>query len=452
MFCACSTAFGEPPNTNVCPVCLGLPGALPVPNRAAVRLGVRAALALGCSINDVSVFERKGYFYPDLPKGYQISQYQRPLATSGALKVNTDVGSQRIGVGRLHLEEDAGKSLHDLVPEHTAIDFNRSGVPLAEIVSEPELRSPEEARAYLTSLKQLLSYLDVSDCNMEEGSLRVDANLSVRRPGEKLGVKQELKNLNSFGGVVKGLSLLRESLLHSLEAGKSVTSQTFAFGEQGLRVMRDKEGSPDYRYFPDPDLPLLKLRESGIDVESERASLPELPWDRRCRFEESYDLTQYAAEVLTSSAKVADYFEAVIGGGADPKEASHWVMESVLADAKKHHGEYRVHPARLAELLSLVSNGKLSKRAGKEVFAALVVGDEAPAEVADRLGVMQVSGGAELHVWVDEILEAFPDHAARYRAGETRLLDFLMGRAMDASGGKANPARLRQALEERLVS
>lgn len=450
MFCSCSFVFGDPPNTHVCPVCLGLPGALPVPNIAAVRLGVRTALALDCVVYNASRFERKSYFYPDLPKGYQISQFQHPLAASGALTIAADAGSRRIGVNRLHLEEDAGKSLHDRIPAKTALDFNRSGVPLAEIVSEPDLRSPEEARGYLVSLKQLLQYLDVSDCNMEEGSLRVDANLSVRRPGEPLGTKQELKNLNSFASVVRGLALLRDEQIERLEGGCPVEMKTYMLESGQLRVMRTKEECHDYRYFPDPDLPPLVLDASGIDVDVERASLPELPSDRCARFAGALGLPKYEAEVLTSTPGLADYFEAVLVQQADVAEVSHWVMESVLANVKEHGGDFRVSPDRLAALIDIMNEGTVSRRAAKVVFAAIAEEDEEPSGVAARLGLTQIGDAEQLVVWVDSVLESNPDQVARYCAGETKLLGFFMGRVMDVSGGQAHPTKLRVLLERRL--
>jgi aspartyl-tRNA(Asn)/glutamyl-tRNA(Gln) amidotransferase subunit B len=450
MFCGCSTSFGDPPNTHVCPVCLGLPGALPVPNGAAVRSGVRMGLALDCTIQNVSIFERKSYFYPDLPKGYQISQFQRPLATSGSLAIASEAGPRRIGVRRLHLEEDSGRSLHDRFPADTAVDFNRSGVPLAEIVSDPELRTPEEARGYLVSLKQLLQYLDVSDCNMEEGSLRVDANLSVRRSGQPLGTKQELKNLNSFAAVVRGLTLMCDQQVEWLKSGRTVERQTFRLANNELRVMRAKEESHDYRYFPDPDLPPLILDANGIDIEAERASLPELPWDRCTRFKEALGLASNAAEVLSSARELADYFETVVDREADAVDASHWVMDVVMADAKGHGGEYRVSPERLTALMDLVSDDTLSKRAAKVVFATMADTGEDPAIVAERLGLVQVSDIAQLTAWVDGVLESYPDQVARFCAGEAKLLGFFMGRVMDVSRGQANPTRLRTLLDERL--
>ncbi len=451
MFCGCSTQFGDPPNTNICPVCLGMPGALPVPNREAVCLGVRTALALGCRVQNVSAFERKSYFYPDLPKGYQISQFQLPLAISGILVIDGEGGQRSIGISRLHLEEDAGKSVHDRIPGKTAVDFNRSGIPLAEIVSEPDLRTPEEARSYLTSLKQLLQYLDVSDCNMEAGSLRVDANLSVREAGGELGTKQELKNLNSFSGVVRALTMLGDRQIELLERGQVVEQQTFTVEKSGLRIMRAKEVSPDYRYFPDPDLPPLNLESAGISVEAERASLPELPWVRSARIREEYGLSAYAADVLTGSVKLADYFESVPKSSVASKEVANWVMDSVLADVKSHEGEFRVSADRLGELVELVVTGKVSKRAGKEVFAALAESSEEPVVVAARLGLLQVSDDAQLAVWVEKTLEAHREHVERYRAGETKLMDFFMGLALNESGGRANPKQLRTVLEKRLA-
>jgi aspartyl-tRNA(Asn)/glutamyl-tRNA(Gln) amidotransferase subunit B len=340
--------------------------------------------------------------------------------------------------------------VHDKIPGKTAVDFNRSGIPLAEIVSEPELQTPEEARSYLTSLKQLLRYLDVSDCNMEMGSLRVDANLSVRRAGEELGTKQELKNLNSFSGVVRALTLLRNRQIESLEHGRVVEQQTFTVERTGLRIMRAKEVSPDYRYFPDPDLPPLNLEAAGIDVEAERVSLPELPWVRSARIREEYGLTAYAADVLTGSVKLADYFESVPQDMVDSQEVANWVMDSVLADAKSHDGDFRVTSDRLGELVRLVVTGEMSKRAGKEVFKALAESSEEPAVIAERLGLLQVSDENQLAVWVEGVIEAQPEHVDRFRAGETKLLDFFMGRALNESGGRANPKRLRAILEERL--
>lgn len=450
MFCGCATAFGDRPNTHVCPVCLGLPGALPVPNREAVRLAMRAALALNFTVHSVSRFARKNYFYPDLPKGYQISQFDRPLATKGRLQVDSpDRGGVTIGITRLHLEEDAGKSLHDRVPNRSALDFNRSGVPLVEIVSEPDLRSPAEARAYVVVLKQLLQYLEVSDCNMEQGHLRVDANLSVRHAGEPFGVKQEVKNLNSFAATERALEQLHDLQIQTLEAGDAVELSTFSAATGELRLMRTKEESHDYRYFPEPDLPPLVLDDSWIA--SERDAIPELPHAKRARFQQEYGLRPYDAEVLSDTREIADYFEAVVGAGGEAQEAAKWVMGAVLQDANEHQGALRVAPPRLAALLAMVADGRLSAQAAKRVFAELPSSSDAPPAVAQRLGLLQVRDAARLSQWVETVLAAHPDEVARYRDGEAKLMGFFMGKIMQTSGGKADPKQVQGILRERLA-
>ncbi len=326
MFCGCSSAFGEQPNTNVCPTCLGLPGALPVANLEAVRLATRAALALDLTIHRTSVFARKNYFYPDLPKGYQISQFDMPLATAGRLRIaSPDRDDITIEITRLHLEEDAGKSLHDRIPEKTAVDFNRAGVPLVEIVTEPDLRSPAEARAFLVALKQILQYLEISDCNMEEGHLRVDANLSIRPAnGSTLGVKQEVKNMNSFAAAERALEQLRDRQIDLVEAKQAIELTTFSAASGALRALRTKEESHDYRYFPEPDLPPLTLADDWIA--DERHALPELPEAKRIRFQHEYGIRPYDADVLSATRQIADYFEAVVAAGAPPEETANWVM------------------------------------------------------------------------------------------------------------------------------
>lgn len=447
LFCACPTDFGDPPNTNVCPVCLGLPGALPVPNEAAVRLAVRAAVALGCSVPPVSLFARKNYFYPDLPKGYQISQFENPLASDGSLEIE----GRKIGIARLHLEEDAGKSLHDRFPGLTALDFNRCGVPLIEIVTRPDLRSPQEARAFLVALKQLLEYLEVSDCNMEEGSLRVDANLSVRRAGEALGVKQEVKNLNSFAAVERALSNLRDLQIQTLEAGRALSLTTYTARTGELQPMRAKEESQDYRYFPEPDLPPLDLAACGIDVDEERSALPELPQARRRRFQEQYGLSLYDSGVLTATKRLADYYEAVIAAGTPPKEAANWVMGPILARANQREGELDLPAARLAELIALVGRGALSHQSAKRLLPQLAATDEPVAVLAERLGLFQVGEVNQLAAWVNQVLESHPEEVRRFQGGEERLLAFFMGQAMRLSKGRADPQLLRQMLLERLT-
>lgn len=450
MFCGCSAAFGGPSNTNVCPVCLGLPGALPVANLEAVRLATRAALGLEFTVHPKSFFARKNYFYPDLPKGYQISQFDRPLATNGRLLIKSpDRGDVTIGMARLHLEEDAGKSVHDLIPGRSAVDFNRSGVPLAEIVSDPDLRSPPEARAYLVALKQLLQYLDVSDCNMEEGHLRVDANLSVRPQGDPaLGIKQEVKNMNSFAAVERALEQLRDCQIRLLEGNGSVELTTFSAATGELRVMRTKEESHDYRYFPEPDLPPLTLADAWIDAEGK--ALPELPAAKRARLQEEYGIRPYDAEVLSATRDVADYFEAVIAAGGEPQSATNWVMGAVLRDAKESNGALRVHPHRLAVLMDMVATSVLSNQAAKRVFAELTSTTEQPEDVAERLGLLQVSDTGQISAWIDSVLESRPAEVARFRNGETKLIGFFIGKVMQESEGKADPKRVKEILSDKL--
>src|SRR4051812_35491921 len=358
MFCADRTAFGDPPNTNVCPVCLGLPGALPVPNAEAVRLATRAALALGCTVHQTSVFARKNYFYPDLPKGYQISQFDKPLATGGSVSFDSsERGRVQVGITRLHLEEDAGKLLHDRFPGKTAVDLNRAGIPLAEIVSEPELRSPAEARAYLTTLRQILVYAGVSDCSMEQGSLRVDANISIRQPGEsRLGTKTEVKNMNSFANVERALEAERNRQVGLVESGQRVEQVTLLFnaGTGQVKPTRSKEESHDYRYFPDPDLPPLVLTPAWIA--EQRAALPELPDAKRERLVAAYSLSTYDARVLTGEPALARYFEDVVGAGTDPKIAANWVMGDVMT-AYNESGAFPVSAGQLALLIGLVGDG-----------------------------------------------------------------------------------------------
>ena len=451
MFCACSTAFGDPPNTNVCPVCLGLPGALPVPNAEAVRLGAQAALALGCTLHHESVFARKNYFYPDLPKGYQISQFDRPLATGGEVHFDSaERGRVAVTIERLHLEEDAGKSLHDRVPGRTAVDLNRAGVPLAEIVSGPDLRSPAEARAYLTALRQILLYTGASDCSMEEGSLRVDANLSIRRPGDpNLGTKTEVKNMNSFANVERALEAERARQIGLVESGRPVRQVTLLFDAAtgSVRPTRSKEESHDYRYFPDPDLPPLQLTPEW-ECE-QRDALPELPDARRRRFETALGLASYHAGVVSSDRALADYFEAVVAAGAEPRAAANWVAGDVMTGYNER-GEFGVAPGRLAGLIALERDGVVSLQAARRVFAELASGDAEPRDVAERLGLVQVRDQGALAAWVDEVVAAHPAEAARYRAGETKLMGFFVGQVMKQSGGKADPKGVQPMLKQRL--
>ena len=457
-FCRCATAFGDPPNRNTCPVCLGLPGALPVLNARAVELAARAALALECTVHERSVFARKNYFYPDLPKGYQISQFDRPLATGGALDIEVDGVASRIGITRVHMEEDAGKSIHDRYHGATAVDLNRSGVPLIEIVSEPDLRSSAQAGAYLRALKQILEYTDVSDVSMEEGSLRVDANVSARRLGDPmLGTKTEVKNLNSFSAVERALDaeFARQTAL--LESGGRVEQVTLlwdaARGE--VRPARSKEGSHDYRYFPEPDLPPLVLAPAEIDTH--RKGLPELPAARRSRFASAYGIVAGDASVLTATRSLGEYYESVARAAGDAKAAANWVMGEVLAlaNTEKHDLTHiaespPVAAERLGELIALVRSGSLSSSAAKQVFAALPAGDEAPRDIAARLNLLQVSDDSQLERWVDEVFAEHASEAARFQGGERKLQGVLVGLVMKKSQGRADPKKVNQLLAARL--
>jgi aspartyl-tRNA(Asn)/glutamyl-tRNA(Gln) amidotransferase subunit B len=457
-FCNCSAEFGASPNANTCPVCLALPGALPVLNERAVALATRAALALNCEIQPVSIFARKNYFYPDLPKGYQISQFDKPLALGGWIEIGMRAGGSpiRIGITRVHMEEDAGKSIHDRFAGVTAIDLNRSGVPLIEIVSEPDLRSAEQAGAYLRVLKQILEYVDVSDVNMEEGSLRVDANVSARRRGEtKLGTKTEVKNMNSFSGVERALEVEFSRQVGVLEAGGTIEQQTMLWdGNAGeVRPARSKEGSHDYRYFPEPDLPPLILATEWI--ERARHDLPELPAARRSRFAEDYKLGEYDVEVLTANPRLADYYESVARTHGEPKAAANWVMGEVRASLKtsgEDISRFRVRPADLASLLNLVRDGIVSHTAAKQIFARMVATGDPPAQIAEREGLVKVDDDAQLAAWLDEVIAENPAEAERYRNGEKKLQGVLIGAVMKKSKGRADPRKLNQLLTARLAS
>ena len=454
LFCADSTTFGAPPNSHVCPVCLGLPGALPVLNAEAVDLAITAALGLGCQVHRVSVFARKSYFYPDLPKGYQITQFEQPLATDGSVVVGSGSDARPIGIRRTHLEEDAGKSVHDRYPEGTAVDLNRAGVPLIEIVTEPDLRTPVEARAFLQGLKRTLEYLDVSDCNMEEGSLRVDANVSLRAFGsQELGVKTEVKNLNSFSAVEKALQREVERQEEVLESGEAVIQETLLWDERDgtVRSMRSKEESHDYRYFPDPDLPLLRL--DADRVTRSREALPELPHERRSRLLEELALPEGDVEVLTSSPSLADYFEELASLLGNPKTASNWARGPLLKEANRVRRDIAglgPTPADVAELISLVENGTLSGSMGRTVLGRMVDSGRRAPEIVESEGLAQVQDTDELETWVDGVLAESPEEVERYRGGEAKLLGHFIGRVMRRSGGRADPKATGDLLRERL--
>ncbi len=454
-FCGCSTDFGASPNVNTCPVCLALPGALPVLNEHAVELATRAAIGLGCTINHVSVFARKNYFYPDLPKGYQISQFDQPLATGGRVVIGqTESGADiHVGITRLHMEEDAGKSIHDRYPGATAIDLNRAGVPLIEIVSEPDIRTAAGAGAYLRKLKQILQYLDVSDVSMEEGSLRVDANISVRAPGQsKLGTKTEVKNMNSFSAVEKALESEFARQCALLEAGGMVQQQTLLWdgGREAVRPSRTKEGSHDYRYFPEPDLLPLMLDQKWIDHTSKE--LPELPEARKKRLVEEYGISPGEVEQLAATPALADYFEAVARSASDGKGAYNWVMGEVMAALRSSRDQishFKVRPADLAQLLNLVRDGTVSHTAAKRVFAQMAETGRPAAQVAADEGLLQVGDESAIATWVDEVLNEHPEEATRYLAGEKKLQGVLVGFVMKKSRGRADPKRVNQLLSVR---
>ena len=454
LFCSDGTAFGEPPNSQVCPVCLGLPGALPVLNSEAVDLAIIAALGLDCRVNEVSVFARKSYFYPDLPKGYQITQFSEPLASEGIVSVRSDNETRPIRIRRIHLEEDAGKSIHDRIPEGTAVDLNRTGVPLIEIVTEPDLRTPAQARTFLQELKRTLEYLDVSDCNMEEGSLRVDANMSLRPEGaEGYGVKTEVKNLNSFSAVERSVVAEAKRQAAILDAGGEIVQETLLWDERDgtLRSMRSKEESHDYRYFPDPDLPPVRF--DAERIRRLEAELPELPAQRRIRLMEEHDLDGRDVEVLIASRSLADYFEVLVTVVGQAKAAANWVKGPLLKEANRVQRSVEnlgITPQGLAELIGLVDDGTVSGSMGRRVLGQMVDSGKTAREIIETEGLSQVQDFDELNAWVDAVIEENSDEVERYRSGETRLIGYFVGQTMRKSQGRADPKALSALLRGRL--
>jgi aspartyl-tRNA(Asn)/glutamyl-tRNA(Gln) amidotransferase subunit B len=457
IFCGCSTHFGDPPNTNVCPVCLGLPGTLPVLNKRAVEMGMRAALALHCTVHEHSRFARKNYFYPDLPKGYQISQYELPLATDGWLEIEVAGTKKRIGITRLHLEDDAAKNVHEGFLQSATkayVDFNRGGTPLAEIVSEPDMRTSEEAYAYLTALRQILLYTGVSDCNMEEGSLRCDANVSVRLRGAKeFGTKVEVKNLNSFRFLQKALEYEIERHITVLESGGRISQETRLWNQnEGHTVsMRSKEKAHDYRYFPEPDL--LPIHVSPAWRDEVLRTLPELPEAKRARFISSYGITPYDAEVLTNTQALADYFESVVKAGAPGKAAANWMQTELLRGLKDSGKEITaspVSPAALAELVKLVESAKITGAVAKKVFATMFESGRAAADIvaAEGLGA-QVSDSA-IEEAAREVIAKNPDNVAKFKSGNEGVFKFFVGQVMKATRGQANPQAVNDILRKLL--
>lgn len=458
IFCGCSTAFGAPPNTHVCPVCLGFPGVLPVLNRSAVDFGIRAALALDCRINETSIFARKNYFYPDLPKGYQISQYEQPLASAGSVAFTMPDGPRRVGITRVHLEEDAGKSLHEGFPDsdrRTYVDFNRAGVPLIEIVSEPDLRSAADAAEFFSRLRAILVWLDVNDGNMDEGSLRCDANVSVRPAGTTtLGTKAEIKNLNSFRFLQKALEFEIDRQRNRLAEGGRVVQETRLFdASSGTTVsMRSKEEAHDYRYFPEPDLPPVRV--SAERLAAVRAAMVELPDARRQRFVAAYGLPEYDAAQLTQSRQSAEFFEATVTAGAPAKAASNWIrgeLARVLNETGRSMADAPVSPTRLAELLRLVERGTISGAIAKAVFENMVVSTDSAEAIVTREGLTQIVDEGAIVALIADVLAQNGDAVAGYRAGKTATFGFLVGQVMKAAGGKANPKRVNELLKQALA-
>ncbi len=462
IFCGCSTAFGAPPNTHVCPVCLGLPGALPVLNHAAVDHAIRAALALGCRVHETSIFARKNYFYPDLPKGYQISQYEQPLATGGVVAAGSDYWNPPydIRIKRVHMEEDAGKLLHEGFPDSdrcSLVDLNRAGVPLIEIVTEPDIASPRDAASFFSHLREVLVAIGVNDGNMEEGSLRCDANVSVRPSGSgTLGTKAEIKNLNSFRFVEKALEHEIERQIELLEEGGRVIQETRLWDSSAARTfsMRSKEEAHDYRYFPEPDLPPLVV--SDARIEAIRSGMPELPAARRARFASTYALTMKDAVALTQSTGNAGYFEACVASGAPPKAAANLVMGAIsgkmneLKTSDIGRITARVPPEEAARLLKLVETGAISHSMAKGVFEKMFTSGRRAGEIVAAEGLTQISDDAQIIGLINDVIGRHADAVAQYRGGKASAFGFLVGQAMKAAGGKANPKRVNELLKQRL--
>jgi len=453
IFCGCSTTYGAGPNTHACPICLGFPGILPVLNKKAVEYALMMALATHCHISPESRFARKNYFYPDLPKGYQISQYEFPIAERGWIEVQTDHGKKRIGLRRIHIEEDAGKSIHNDAEGLSYIDFNRCGVPLIEVVSEPDIVSTEEAVSYLKRLRSILRYLGISDGNMEEGSFRCDANLSLRQKGVK-GRRTELKNINSFRHVQKALEYEIERQQDILESGGEVIQETRLWNENEGKTypLRSKEESHDYRYFPEPDLLPLVVDQERLDAI--RANLPELPDEKMKRFIDQYGLPRYDSEVLTSFRELADYFELCARETGDAKMASNWIMSELLRELKGDDGQIEdcpVSPSALSELLKMIKDGTISGKIAKDVFKEMYrEGNPARAIVRDK-GLIQISDKAEIAAVVEQVLRENPDQVDRYKKGKGQLFGFFVGQVMRKSHGKANPRLVNEILNSALT-
>jgi aspartyl-tRNA(Asn)/glutamyl-tRNA(Gln) amidotransferase subunit B len=457
IFCGCPTGFGAPPNTNVCPVCLGLPGALPVLNRRAVELAVQAALALNGEIRRHSRFARKNYFYPDLPKGYQISQYDEPFAEHGYLDIQSEGGTKRLGITRVHMEDDAGKSIHDGFKDsdrYSYVDLNRCGTPLIEIVSEPDMRSSDDAYAYLTELKQILQFVEVSTCDMEKGHLRCDANVSVRlRGAAQFGTKAEVKNLNSFRFLKQALDFEIARQVALLESGGRVVQETRLYNpDRGETFsMRSKESAHDYRYFPEPDLVPLVIGDEWLG--RLRAAVPELPARKRARFIGELGLREYDAEVLTASRAASEYFETAAQISGDSKTTANWVMGDLMGLLKaegKEIADSPVSAAHLGELVRMIAKNEVSGKLAKEIFAKMSSSGEAPATIVAREGLQQITDAASLEQVINEVIANNPKQVEQYRGGKTTVINFLVGQAMRATRGQANVTVVTEILKRRM--
>jgi aspartyl-tRNA(Asn)/glutamyl-tRNA(Gln) amidotransferase subunit B len=460
IFCGCSTKFGQEPNENACPVCAGFPGVLPVLNKKVVELAIRAGLATGCEISRSSILARKNYFYPDLPKGYQISQYELPICMSGTVEIDLEGATKDIHLTRIHMEEDAGKNIHDAHGDASLVDLNRAGVPLLEIVSEPDMRTAAEAGAYLRTLRSILQYLAVCDGNMEEGSFRCDANVSVRPEGDPtLGTKIEIKNLNSFKAVEKAIEYEIERQSGVLSDGGKLIQETRLWdeGREETRAMRSKESAHDYRYFPDPDLPPIFIDDGWIA--EVRASLPELPAARKARFMSDYGLPSYDAELLTGRKDVADYFESTVKIHANPKALGNWiigdlfrVLKELKLDEQLYITNWPITAAQLAQMVQLIDQGKISGRIAKTVFEAVLDSGTSPEEIVREKGLEQVSDASSIESAVDAALAANAKQVAQYQSGNDKVFGFLVGQIMKSTQGKANPQKVNEILREKLKS
>ncbi|MCG6930297.1 MAG: Asp-tRNA(Asn)/Glu-tRNA(Gln) amidotransferase subunit GatB [Desulfofustis sp.] len=452
IFCGCTTEFGAPPNTHTCPVCLGMPGALPVLNRRVVEFAIKVGLSTNSRINRVNQFARKNYFYPDLPKGYQTSQFDRPIIENGFIDIEVDGGLKRIGITRIHMEEDAGKLIHDEREPVSYVDLNRTGTPLLEIVSEPDMRSPQEAYSYLKKIHAILRYLDVCDGNMQEGSFRCDANISLRPFGQKeFGTRTELKNMNSFRNVQAALEYEVRRQRDLLLEGEPVIQQTMLWNPDTGRTepMRGKEDAHDYRYFPCPDLIPVEIDEAWIDAL--RASLPELPDQRRQRFIDAFGLPEYDAVILTESKELADYFEAAVAVYDQPKKVSNWMMTELLRELKGGEiGDCRVQPLQLASLLKMIEAGTISGKIAKSVFIDMLDSGKDPEWIVKDKNLLQVSDESELLALVKEIIAANPGQVDEYRGGKTKVMGFFIGQLMQKTRGKANPKLANELFNKEL--